>query len=62
MGAIGGGRLWYLPAKGRYRVEVGKRREEFRAAHVPRFGIDSSDRATAAAIADRLAAASSSLS
>jgi hypothetical protein len=49
-----GGRLWYLPAEGRCRVEYDGRHETFRPDWNPRFGLDIVDQETALEILGRL--------
>jgi hypothetical protein len=49
-----GGRIWYLPAEGRCRVEYDGRHETFRPGWNPRFGLDVLDRKTALEVLGRL--------
>ncbi|WP_327211286.1 hypothetical protein [Rhizobium leguminosarum] len=49
-----GGRIWYLPAEGRCRVEYDGRHETFRPDWNPRFGLDVVDQETALEILARL--------
>lgn len=56
MGQIGEAQLWYLPAEGKFRVELGDVSEEFRAIHSPKFGVDIDDMAIAEEVVGRLTA------
>ena len=57
MGPIADGRLWYLPATHRFRVELTDLSAEFEATYRPRFGVDSTDMDQAYAAYEGLASA-----
>jgi hypothetical protein len=57
MGEFEEAKLFYIPARHTYRVELGDLFEEFRAGWEPRFGIDAADGQMAEEVLDRLLAA-----
>ncbi|MNU29070.1 hypothetical protein D3C71_175170 [compost metagenome] len=60
MGEFEQAKLYYVPARHTYRVELGDLFEEFRAGWEPVFGIDVADAQVAEEVLDRLLAASAS--
>lgn len=60
MGEFEQAKLYYVPARHAYRVELGDIFEEFRAGWEPVFGIDVADAQVAEEVLDRLLAASAS--
>lgn len=60
MGEFDEAKLYYVPARHTYRVELGDLFEEFRAGWEPIFGIDVADAQVAEEILDRLLAAAAS--
>ncbi len=52
--AVEEGELWFLPASGLLRVELGDLSAEFRPTYAPKFGVDAADMETAYEALDRL--------